>query len=118
MRGRNYRRGNFVVTKNYILGDNGIYINASDESFLSTFLDTGIENFPNNPEIKYNYIPYNHNEKRTYVDRNKGISREYSLKDGEVVCEEKRFSPPLLDSIICGSIKTDSELEKFVYEKK
>lgn len=100
-----------VVSKNYILGENGVFVNASEKSFLDTFRDTGKDDFLFNPDLEYYYFPYlgfvDVVGKYVYIDRSEGIRKVVS-DEGEKVY---RFKPVLLDcAFVGGPLKDNDEI--------
>ena len=58
-----------VVSPNYIFGDNGIYINAGNKSFLDVFGKSDTEDFDSLLDLKYYYIDYSIPEEKILVDK-------------------------------------------------
>ena len=100
-----------VISKNYIFGENGVFVNASEKSFLDTFRDTGKDDFLFNPDLEYYYFPYlgfvDVVGKYVYIDRSEGIRKVVS-DEGEKVY---RFKPVLLDcAFVGGPLKDNDEI--------
>lgn len=92
-----------VVSANYIFGTDGVFINASDKSFLDTFGNTGNDDFGINPDLKYYYMKYvDGNLRKTYIDRKNGRRIFY---EGERKFESS-FAPSILDALIVGGNNT------------
>ena len=98
-----------VISKNYIFGENGVFVNASKRSFLDTFEDTGKDDFLFNPDLEYYYFPYlgfiDGVGKYVYIDRSRGIRKVVS-DEGEKVY---RFKPVLLDCAFMGGPLKDND---------
>lgn len=98
-----------VISKNYIFGENGVFVNASKRSFLDTFEDTGKDDFLFNPDLEYYYFPYlgfiDGVGKYVYIDRSRGIRKVVS-DEGEKVYS---FKPVLLDCAFMGGPLKDND---------
>lgn len=98
-----------VISKNYIFGENGVFVNASSRSFLDTFCDTGRDDFLFNPELEYYYFPYlgfiDGVGKYVYIDRSNGV-RKVFFDEGEKLYS---FRPVLLDCAFVGGPLKDNE---------
>lgn len=98
-----------VISKNYIFGENGVFVNASSRSFLDTFCDTGRDDFLFNPELEYYYFPYlgfiDGGGKYVYIDRSNGV-RKVVFDEGEKLYS---FRPVLLDCAFVGGPLKDNE---------
>ena len=98
-----------VISKNYIFGENGVFVNASSRSFLDTFCDTGRDDFLFNPELEYYYFPYlgfiDGVGKYVYIDRSNGV-RKVVFDEGEKLYS---FRPVLLDCAFVGGPLKDNE---------
>lgn len=126
VRGENTKSSARVITPNYIFGENGVYINATDESFLDTFYGIDTLEFDSTVDLKYFYIDYFNPRRKIYVDRGAGFKTVYENNKFETTC----FHKPLLDCVILGgNRRTDDEVLDFickenntstgkVYEKK
>jgi hypothetical protein len=101
-----------VISPNYIFGDNGVYINASDESFLDTFKRTDTLKFDSTLELYYWYIDYFKPEERIFVDRFHGL--KVNITDtGDVKIES--FQVPMLNGVILGASKhSDEQMLNFI----
>ncbi len=101
-----------VISPNYIFGDNGVYINASDESFLDTFKRTDTLEFDSTLELYYWYIDYFKPEERIFVDRFHGL--KVNITDtGDVKIES--FQVPMLNGVILGASKhSDEQMLNFI----
>ncbi len=101
-----------VISPNYIFGDNGVYINASDESFLDTFKRTDTLEFDSTLELYYWYIDYFKPEERIFVDRFHGL--KVNITDtGDVKIES--FQVPMLNDVILGASKhSDEQMLNFI----
>lgn len=100
-----------VISKNYIFGENGVFVNASSRSFLDTFCDTGRDDFLFNPELEYYYFPYlgfiDGVGKYVYIDRSNGV-RKVVFDEGEKLYS---FRPVLLDcAFVGGPLKGNEEI--------
>ncbi len=101
-----------VISPNYIFGDNGVYINAGDESFLDTFKRTNTEEFDSTLELHYWYIDYSRPEERVLVDRVHGL-KDTITDTGEVKLGS--FHVPMLNGIILGALKhSDEQILNFI----
>ena len=101
-----------VVSPNYIFGDNGIYINAGNKSFLDTFKRTNTEEFDSTLELHYWYIDYFRPEERVLVDRVHGL-KDTITDTGEVKLGS--FHAPMLNGIILGALKhSDEQILNFI----
>ncbi len=101
-----------VVSPNYIFGDNGVYINAGDESFLDTFKRTNTEEFDSTLGLHYWYIDYSKPEERVLVDRAHGL-KDTITDTGEVKLGS--FHAPMLNGIILGALKhSDEQILNFI----
>ena len=101
-----------VISPNYIFGDNGVYINAGDESFLDTFKRTNTEEFDSTLELHYWYIDYSRPEERVLVDRVHGL-KDTITDTGEVKLGS--FHAPMLNGIILGALKhSDEQILNFI----
>ena len=101
-----------VVSPNYIFGDNGIYINAGNKSFLDTFKRTNTEEFDSTLELHYWYIDYSRPEERVLVDRVHGL-KDTITDTGEVKLGS--FHAPMLNGIILGALKhSDEQILNFI----
>ena len=101
-----------VVSPNYIFGDNGIYINAGNKSFLDTFKRTNTEEFDSTLELHYWYIDYSKPEERVLVDRAHGL-KDTITDTGEVKLGS--FHAPMLNGIILGALKhSDEQILNFI----
>lgn len=108
-----------VISRNYIFGENGIFVNASEESFLDAFRNSGVEDFPFVPDLKYYYFPYmgyaNGKKEYVYIDRKMGIKKTFS-SDGE---KSYMFKPILLDcALVGGPLQDDQEMLDSVFACK
>ena len=95
-----------VVSPNYIFGDNGIYINAGNKSFLDVFGKSDTEDFDSLLNLKYYYIDYSMPEEKILVDRVKGI-RTTVMDDGKV--KQDSFYVPMVNGVILGALKNSDE---------
>lgn len=101
-----------VISPNYIFGDNGVYINTGDESFLDTFKRTNTEEFDSTLELHYWYIDYSRPEERVLVDRVHGL-KDTITDTGEVKLGS--FHVPMLNGIILGALKhSDEQILNFI----
>ncbi len=101
-----------VVSPNYIFGDNGIYINTGEESFLDTFKRTNTEEFDSTLGLHYWYIDYSRPEERILVDRAHG-SKDTITDTGEVKLGS--FCAPMLNGVILGALKhSDEQVLNFI----
>ena len=101
-----------VISPNYIFGDNGVYINTGDESFLDTFKRTNTEEFDSTLELHYWYIDYSRPEERVLVDRVHGL-KDTITDTGEVKLGS--FHAPMLNGIILGALKhSDEQILNFI----
>lgn len=101
-----------VISPNYIFGDNGIYINAGNESFLDTFKRTNTEEFDSTLGLHYWYIDYSKPEERVLVDRAHGL-KDTITDTGEVKLGS--FHAPMLNGIILGALKhSDEQILNFI----
>ena len=101
-----------VISPNYIFGDNGVYINAGNESFLDTFKRTNTEEFDSTLELHYWYIDYFRPEERVLVDRVHGL-KDTITDTGEVKLGS--FHAPMLNGIILGALKhSDEQILNFI----
>ena len=101
-----------VVSPNYIFGDNGIYINAGNKSFLDPFKRTNTEEFDSTLELHYWYIDYFRPEERVLVDRVHGL-KDTITDTGEVKLGS--FHAPMLNGIILGALKhSDEQILNFI----
>lgn len=106
-----FSKASRLISKNYIFGENGVFVNASNRSFLDTFDDTGRDDFNFNPDLKYYYFPYaeyvDGNGKYSYIDRKEGIKKVFF---GDF-CKTYRFKPILLDcAFVGGPLKNNEEV--------
>lgn len=95
-----------VVSPNYIFGDNGIYINAGNKSFLDVFGKSDTEDFDSLLNLKYYYIDYSIPEEKILVDRVKGIKTTV-MDDGKV--KQDSFYAPMVNGVILGALKNSDE---------
>ncbi len=95
-----------VVSPNYIFGDNGIYINAGNKSFLDVFGKSDTEDFDSLLDLKYYYIDYSIPEEKILVDRVKGIKTTV-MDNGKVKLDS--FYAPMVNGIILGALKNSDE---------
>lgn len=95
-----------VVSPNYIFGDNGIYINAGNKSFLDVFGKSDTEDFDSLLDLKYYYIDYSIPEEKILVDRVKGIKTTV-MDDGKV--KQDSFYAPMVNGVILGALKNSDE---------
>ncbi|MEE0015337.1 MAG: hypothetical protein UE699_06620 [Bacilli bacterium] len=101
-----------VVSPNYIFGDNGIYINAGNKSFLDVFGKSDTEDFDSLLDLKYYYIDYSIPEEKILVDRVKGIKTTV-MDNGKVKLDS--FHAPMLNGIILGALKhSDEQILNFI----
>ncbi len=101
-----------VISSNYIFGDNGVYINANNESFLDTFKRTDTEKFDSTLGLHYWYIDYSRPEERILVDRVHGL-KDTITDTGEVKLGS--FYAPMLNGVILGSLKhCDEQILSFI----
>ena len=101
-----------VVSPNYIFGDNGIYINAGNKSFLDVFGKSDTEDFDSLLDLKYYYIDYSRPEERVLVDRAHGL-KDTITDTGEVKLGS--FHAPMLNGIILGALKhSDEQILNFI----
>ena len=101
-----------VVSPNYIFGDNGIYINAGNKSFLDTFKRTNTEEFDSTLELHYWDVDYFRPEERVLVDRVHGL-KDTITDTGEVKLGS--FHAPMLNGIILGALKhSDEQILNFI----
>lgn len=101
-----------VVSPNYIFGDNGIYINAGNKSFLDVFGKSDTEDFDSLLDLKYYYIDYSIPEEKILVDRVKGIKTTV-MDNGKVKLDS--FYAPMLNGIILGALKhSDEQILNFI----
>ena len=101
-----------VVSPNYIFGDNGIYINAGNKSFLDTFKRTNTEEFDSTLELHYWYIDYSRPEERVLVDRVHGL-KDTITDTGEVKLDS--FYAPMVNGVILGALKhSDEQILNFI----
>ncbi len=111
VRGENTKSAARVITPNYIFGENGVYINANDESFLDTFYGIDTLDFDSSVDLKYFYIDYRNPSRKVFIDRVNGTKTVYENNQIKV----SYFQKPLLDCVILGSNKrTDSEVLDFI----
>lgn len=95
-----------VVSPNYIFGDNGIYINAGNKSFLDVFGKSDTEDFDSLLDLKYYYIDYSIPEEKILVDRVKGIKTTV-MDNGKVKLDS--FYAPMVNGVILGALKNSDE---------
>lgn len=95
-----------VVSPNYIFGDNGIYINAGNKSFLDVFGKSDTEDFDSLLDLKYYYIDYYIPEEKILVDRVKGIKTTV-MDNGKVKLDS--FYAPMVNGVILGALKNSDE---------
>ena len=95
-----------VVSPNYIFGDNGIYINAGNKSFLDVFGKSDTEDFVSLLDLKYYYIDYSIPEEKILVDRVKGIKTTV-MDNGKVKLDS--FYAPMVNGVILGALKNSDE---------
>lgn len=95
-----------VVSPNYIFGDNGIYINAGNKSFLDVFGKSDTEDFDSPLDLKYYYIDYSIPEEKILVDRVKGIKTTV-MDNGKVKLDS--FYAPMVNGVILGALKNSDE---------
>lgn len=101
-----------VISPNYIFGDNGVYINVGDESFLDTFRRSDTEEFDLTLGLHYWYIDYSRPEERVLVDRAHGL-KDAITDTGEV--KFGSFYAPMLNGIILGALKhSDEQILNFI----
>ena len=101
-----------VVSPNYIFGDNGIYINAGNKSFLDVFGKSDTEDFDSLLDLKYYYIDYSRPEERVLVDRAHGL-KDTITDTGEVKLGS--FHAPMVNGIILGALKhSDEQILNFI----
>lgn len=101
-----------VVSPNYVFGDNGVYINAGDESFLDVFGKNDTEDFDSKLNLKYYYIDYSTPEESLLVDRAKGIKTAINASEKSFVSP---FCAPMLNGIILGALKhSDEQILNFI----
>lgn len=101
-----------VVSPNYVFGDNGVYINAGDESFLDVFGKNDTEDFDSKLNLKYYYIDYSTPEESLLVDRSKGIKTTINASEKDFVSP---FCIPMLNGIILGALKhSDEQILNFI----
>ena len=101
-----------VVSPNYIFGDNGIYINAGNKSFLDTFKRTNTEEFDSTLELHYWYIDYFRPEERVLVDRVHGL-KDTVMDNGKVKLDS--FYAPMVNGVILGALKhSDEQILNFI----
>lgn len=95
-----------VVSPNYIFGDNGIYINAGNKSFLDVFGKSDTEDFDSLLDLKYYYIDYSIPEEKILVDRVKG-TKTTVMDNGKVKLDS--FYAPMVNGVILGALKNSDE---------
>ena len=101
-----------VVSPNYIFGDNGIYINAGNKSFLDVFGKSDTEDFDSLLDLKYYYIDYSIPEEKILVDRVKGIKTTV-MDNGKVKLDS--FYAPMVNGVILGALKhSDEQILNFI----
>ncbi len=101
-----------VISPNYIFGDNGVYINAGDESFLDTFKRANTLEFDSTLGFYYWYIDYSRPEERILVDRVHGL-KDTITDTGDV--KPGSFYAPMLNGIILGALKhSDEQILNFI----
>ena len=101
-----------VVSPNYIFGDNGIYINAGNKSFLDVFGKSDTEDFDSLLDLKYYYIDYSIPEEKILVDRVKGIKTTV-MDNGKVKLDS--FCAPMVNGVILGALKhSDEQILNFI----
>lgn len=101
-----------VVSPNYIFGDNGIYINAGNKSFLDVFGKSDTEDFDSLLDFKYYYIDYSIPEEKILVDRVKGIKTTV-MDNGKVKLDS--FYAPMVNGVILGALKhSDEQILNFI----
>ena len=101
-----------VVSPNYIFGDNGIYINAGNKSFLDVFGKSDTEDFDSLLDLKYYYIDYSIPEEKILVDRVKGIKTTV-MDNGKVKLDS--FYGPMVNGVILGALKhSDEQILNFI----
>lgn len=101
-----------VVSPNYIFGDNGIYINAGNKSFLYVFGKSDTEDFDSLLDLKYYYIDYSIPEEKILVDRVKGIKTTV-MDNGKVKLDS--FYAPMVNGVILGALKhSDEQILNFI----
>lgn len=101
-----------VVSPNYVFGDNGVYINAGDESFLDVFGKNDTEDFDSKLNLKYYYIDYSTPEESLLVDRANGIKTTINASEKSFVSP---FYTPMLSGIILGALKhSDEQILNFI----
>lgn len=105
-----------VVSKNYIFGENGIFVNAQAKSFLEVFRNNGEEDFPFGQDLKYYYFPYasyaNGEEGYSYIDRKNGIKKTFSNGEEKVYT----FKSMLLDcAFVGGPLQNDEEMLESIF---
>ncbi len=101
-----------VVSPNYVFGDNGVYINAGDESFLDVFGKNDTEDFDSKLNLKYYYIDYSTPEESLLVDRANGIKTAINASEKSFVSP---FCAPMLNGIILGALKhSDEQILNFI----
>ena len=115
-----FSKGCRVISRNYIFGEDGTFVNASNKSFLDTVGDPHKEDFPFCPELEYYYMPYfpyikpiDIDGKYVYINRHEGLRVVVSDK-GE---KTYRFKPMLLDcTFVGGPLKNNEEVIEQAYK--